>query len=80
MGDAPQTAHGRVELRDGLLSGEIFTTLKEAQILIQAWRRHYNTVGTHSALGYRPPAPEAFAPPAFCNARTKEMAPNPIPN
>jgi len=68
------------KLRDELLSGEIFTTLKEAQILIEAWRRHYNTVRPHSALGYRPPAPEAFAPPAYCNARTKEVAPNPIPN
>jgi len=68
------------KLRDELLSGEIFTTLKEAQILIEAWRRHYNTVRPHSALGYRPPAPEALAPPAFYNARTKEVAPNPIPN
>jgi hypothetical protein len=26
-------------------------------VLIEAWRRHYNTVRPHSALGYRPPAP-----------------------
>ena len=31
----------------------------EARILIEAWRRHYNTVRPHSSLGYRPPAPEA---------------------
>jgi len=49
-------------LRDELLNGEIFYTLKEAQIIIEQWRRHYNTVRTHSALGYRPPAPETFIP------------------
>jgi len=43
-----------------LLNGEIFYTLKEAQILIERWRREYNTVRPHSALGYRPPAPEAI--------------------
>ncbi len=46
------------KLRDELLNGEIFYTLKEAQILIERWRYHYNTVRPHSALGYRPPAPE----------------------
>ena len=49
-------------LRDELLNGEIFHTLKAAQILIERWRRHYNTVRPHSALGYRPPAPEALVP------------------
>jgi hypothetical protein len=43
-----------------LLNGEIFYTLKEVQILIERWRDHYNTVRPHSALGYRPPAPEFF--------------------
>lgn len=43
-----------------LLGGEVFHTLREAQILIERWRRHYNTVRPHSALNYRPPAPEAF--------------------
>lgn len=46
-------------LRDELLNGEIFYSLAEAQILIEAWRRHYNTVRPHSSLGYRAPAPEA---------------------
>ena len=32
------------KLRDELLDGEIFYTLKEAQVLIERWRRHYNTV------------------------------------
>lgn len=51
-------------LRDELLNGEIFYSLAEAQILIKAWRRHYNTVRPHSSLGYRPPAPEAVPWPA----------------
>ena len=41
------------------MNGEIFYTLKEAQVLIESWRRHYNAVRPHSSLGYRPPAPEA---------------------
>jgi putative transposase len=49
-------------LRDECLDGEIFHSLKEAQILIERWRRHYNTVRPHSALGYRPPAPETTIP------------------
>jgi transposase InsO family protein len=44
-------------LRDELLNGEIFTTLKEAQIVIEGWRQHYNRVRPHSSLGYKPPAP-----------------------
>jgi putative transposase len=43
--------------RDELLNGEIFYSLHEAQIIIEQWRRHYNTARPHSALGYRPPAP-----------------------
>ncbi len=46
------------KLRDELRNGEIFYTLKEAKVLIEQWRQHYNTVRPHSALGYRPPAPE----------------------
>lgn len=48
--------------RDELLNGEIFYSLKEAQIVIEQWRKHYNTKRPHSALGYRPPAPEAIVP------------------
>lgn len=48
--------------RDELLNGEVFYSLREAQILIERWRRHYNTVRPHSSLGYRPPAPESFMP------------------
>ena len=46
------------KLRDELLDGEIFYTLNEAKIVIETWRRHYNTLRPHSSLGYRPPAPE----------------------
>jgi transposase InsO family protein len=47
------------KLRDELLNGEAFNTLREAQVLIEEWRQHYNRVRPHSSLGYRPPAPEA---------------------
>jgi len=50
------------KLRDELLNGEVFFSLAEAQVLIEAWRRHYNTVRPHSSLGYRPPAPETIVP------------------
>ncbi len=46
------------KLRDELLNGEIFYSVKEAKVLIESWRGHYNTRRPHSALGYRPPAPE----------------------
>lgn len=70
------------KLRDELLNGEIFYTLKEAQIVIESWRRHYNSIRPHSSLGYKPPAPEVVlwpaaqsqpAPPA-----TPTVAPKPI--
>ena len=48
------------KLRDELLNGEIFDTLTEAQVLIERWRREYNQIRPHSALGYRPPAPETI--------------------
>jgi putative transposase len=50
------------KLRDELLNGELFASLWEARILIEAWRREYNQVRPHSSLGYRPPAPEAVMP------------------
>ncbi len=50
------------KLRDELLNGEIFYTLKEAEVLIEQWRNHYNTVRPHSALGYRAPAPQTILP------------------
>ena len=50
------------KLRDELLNGEIFYSLKEVQILTERWRREYNTIRPHSSLGYRPPVPEAIMP------------------
>ena len=49
-------------LRDELLNGEIFYSLAEARVIIEAWRRHFNAVRPHASLGYRAPAPEVFVP------------------
>jgi len=49
-------------LRDELLNGELFFTLREAQVLIEQWREHYNQYRPHSALGYKPPAPASTKP------------------
>ena len=48
------------KLRDELLNGEIFYSIKEVQILTESWRRQYNQVRPHSSLGYRPPAPQVI--------------------
>jgi putative transposase len=61
-------------LRDELLDGEIFYSLKEAKIVIESWRRHYNTLRPHGSLGYKPPAPEVFVP-----AMSLRAAPQPQP-
>ena len=61
------------KLRDEMLKGEIFYTLQEAQVIIENWRRHYNTVRPHSSLGYRPPAPEVLVP-------ASKLAPRPTLN
>ena len=50
------------KVRDELLDREIFYTLAEAKVLVERWRREYNTFRPHSALGYRPPAPVTIAP------------------
>jgi putative transposase len=52
------------KLRDELLNGEVFYSLAEAKVIIEGWRRHYNASRPHSALGYRPPAPEVVLSPA----------------
>ncbi len=70
-------------LRDELLNGEIFYSLREAQIVIESWRRHYNAVRPHASLGYKPPAPEVFVPalaawppsqPRHAQAATRHLA------
>ena len=55
-------------LRDELLDGEIFYSLAEAKIVIESWRRNYNTVRPHGSLGYKPPAPEVFVPAMVARA------------
>jgi transposase InsO family protein len=50
------------KLRDELLNREIFDTLFEAKVLVNRWRREYNTIRPHSSLGYKPPVPEAYIP------------------
>ena len=64
------------KLRDELLDGEVFYSLAEAKVVIESWRRHYNTSRPHSALGYRPPSPEVVLGPARPITRT--VAPRPI--
>ena len=56
------------KLRDELLNREIFDTVVEAKVLTEEYRWEYNTVRPHSALNYRPPAPEAWALPGVANA------------
>jgi putative transposase len=50
------------KLRDELLNLEVFHALREAEVLIESWRQHFNTIRPHSALNYAPPAPEAILP------------------
>ena len=61
------------KLRDELLNGEIFYTLKEAQVVIEHWRHEYNHVRPHSSLGYRPPAPEAVLPVGAGSAPLRQL-------
>src|ERR1022692_4420525 len=62
------------KLRDECLNGELFYSLKEAQILIEQWRVEYNTRRPHSALGYRPPVPAAYSPLVLPNSVSQPRA------
>src|SRR3954466_2878770 len=68
-------------LRDELLDGEIFYTLREAQIVIESWRRHYNAIRPHASIGYRAPAPEVFVPAlaAWPSAQPRPAPPAMLP-
>ncbi len=55
--------------RAELLNRELFDTLLEAQVWVERWRQEYNTFRPHSALGYRPPAPEAIEPKTALGVR-----------
>jgi transposase InsO family protein len=61
------------KLRDEFLNGEIFYSLKEARILIEQWRQHYNTKRPHSSLGYRPPASQALTLKPIIQQQTISM-------
>ena len=61
-------------LRDELLDGEIFYSLKEARVVIESWRHHYNPVRPHESLGYKPPAPEVFVPALAARAASQPRA------
>jgi putative transposase len=65
------------KLRDELLNREVFDTLLEAKVLIERWRRAYNTVRPHSSLGYQPPAPEAIQP-CSCRVDPGDCSPRPL--
>ena len=67
------------KLRDELLNCEIFYSLAEARIVIESWRRHYNTERPHSSLGYQPPAPEAVQWPAPLRGPAPPAAPAVVP-
>jgi putative transposase len=54
------TSRFSTELRDELLNREILHTLEEAKLLIKKWRKEYNQIRQHSALGYKPPASEVI--------------------
>jgi transposase InsO family protein len=72
------------KLWDELLNGEIFYTLKEAKIIIESWRRHYNTIRPHSSVRHHPPAPEVLQWPAAqhqpASPATPALATNQIVN
>ncbi|MDN7598091.1 IS3 family transposase [Burkholderia multivorans] len=72
------------KLRDELLNGEIFYSLAEAKVIIEAWRRYYNTERPHSSLGYKPPAPQAIVWPVPTRGSAppsaQAIAPRPIMN
>ena len=46
-------------------------------IVIESWRRHYNTVRPHASLGYRPPAPEVFVPGLAARPATQRWPASP---
>jgi putative transposase len=60
------------KLRDELLAREVFDTLLEAKVLIERWRKVYNTVRPHSSLGYRPPAPKSRRPCLLASATPQQ--------
>ena len=64
-------------LGEEVLKREIFYSLEEAAVLVEQWRREYNTIRPHSSLRYRPPAPEALRPDPFFLNLPKLNGPSP---
>ena len=64
-----------VRLRDKPLNGETCYWLREAQIVVASWRRHYNAVRPHASPGYKPPAPEVRVPGHWLRGLTRERRP-----
>jgi hypothetical protein len=56
---------------------EIFYSLIEARIVIESWRRHYNTLRPHGPPGYKPPAPEVFMPALAARAASQSRPATP---
>ena len=49
-------------IKDEYLENYSVNNLKEAKVLVEQWRQHYNQVRPHSSLGYKPPAPQVTLP------------------
>jgi transposase InsO family protein len=67
------------KLKDEFIHREIFYSLREVQVLVEQWRREYNTIRPHSSLGYRPPAPQAIRPARTWLRRPALQGPGPVP-
>ena len=77
MGSNGYVESFNARLRDELLDGEVFSSLREAQVLIESWRRHHNTVRPHASLGFRPPAPEVVLPAFAARPTVLRRPPSP---
>jgi len=67
-----------VLLNKGINVEEVCRKIEVTKMTSYRWRREYNNVRPHSALLYRPPAPEAFEPlpvgPAPLNPQVADAA------
>lgn len=57
------------KLRDELLNREVFSSLKEAQVILEQFRKEYNTERPHSSLNYL--TPEEFK--AYCKSKGSDV-------
>ncbi len=67
---ADESFNGR--FRDECLSLEWFRTRTEAKVVIEQWRRHYNTIRPRSSLAYL--TPEEFKQ-RYCSTKATEAVP-----